>query len=221
MPSPSIDSHQRYTDQTFKNVTLTDATLTETQFLDCTFTRCDFSNSALVTCRFVDCEFNECALKMTGLDGTAFAGTRFNKCNLLGVDWTKADWSGWAAKLNALAFDDCDLRYAVFFGLDLPKLTLTNCRAIGATFAEANLTEANLQGTDFAEAIFHEVVLTKANFVGARNYALNLKAVKASGAKFALPEATRLLYYIDIDLIDPYTGQEIDEDGLDSFTTNS
>ncbi len=219
MPTTSIDSHQRYTDATFKNVTLTDATLTDTQFLDCTFTRCDFSNSALRSCRFVDCTFNDSALKMTALDGTAFAGTRFSKCNLLGVDWTKADWSGWAAKLNALTFDDCDLRYAVFFGLKLPKLTLTKCRAIGATFAEADLTEADLRDTDFAEASFHEVVLTKANFVGARNYAINLADVKSAGAKFALPEATRLLYYMDIDLIDPYTGQEIEGDRLDDFTS--
>jgi uncharacterized protein YjbI with pentapeptide repeats len=111
-----------------------------------------------------------------------------------------------------MTFESCDLTYGVFLGIDLKKLVMKDCTAREVNFAEADLTEADFAGTDFAGAIFLQTNLTDANFAKARNYTLNLQDNRTKAAKFSLPEATRLLFNLDIVIVDPETDEEIDED---------
>jgi len=135
---------------------------------------------------------------------------------LLGIDWTEADWSDWATKISPIEFENCVLEYSIFFGLELKKIKLKDCNAREVNFAETDLSDADFAGTDFAGAIFLKTNLVKANFVGAKNYALNVMDNKTKGARFSLPEAIRLLYYLNIAIVDPATNQEVTEDELNN-----
>ena len=54
--------------------------------------------------------------------------------------------------------------------------------------------------------------LTNTNFAGAKNYTLNVADNKAKGTKFSLPEAMRLLYHMDIEIVDAESGEVIEFD---------
>lgn len=215
MSHNSIESDASYSGEVFRNLDLTAQNVIATHFSDCHFTRCDFSNAALQQCRFIDCTFEDCALRMTNVEDTTFAGVRFTNCNLLGVDWTAANWSEWATKLSAMVFEGCDLKYGVFLGVELKKTVMKDCNAQEVNFAEADLTEADFSGTDFAGAIFLRTDLSGADFARARNYTLSLKDNKTKGAKFSLPEAARLLFNMGIVIVDPETRDALDADELD------
>lgn len=209
--SKNIASNETYSEVHFKRIELTGAKITNAEFEECRFSHCDFSETIFRACRFVDCEFEDCSLKMLNLDGTVLAGSRFLRCNLIGVDWTHANWGEWQSKMKALEFMECELKYALFGGIELKKFKLQNSFAQEANFSNASMIEADFAGTDFLGAIFHKCDLTKANFVGAKNYAIHLNNNKTKGTKFSLPEAVRLLHYLDIKLIDPQSGEELDE----------
>ncbi len=217
MSQTSLTSHETYSGITFKRLGLTHEVVRGAEFSECKFVRCDFSETAFQNCRFIECAFEDCTMKMTKVEGTTFARARFSRCNLLGINWTDANWSEWATKISSIAFDHCDLKYAVFLGLKLKGLTMKDCNAAEANFAEADLTEADFEGTDLAGAIFLSTDLTRANFAGAKHYTLNLNDNRSKGARFSLPEALRLLFSLDIVIVDPETHEAIGEDRLDDF----
>lgn len=197
-----ISSNNTYTGETFKHLELPNEMIEFAEFTDCRFIGCDFSETAFLSCRFMDCEFEDCTLRLTQVEASVFARVVFRKCALMGINWTEANWEDWATKLNPLVFEGCDVKYSVFFGLELKKLVLKDCNATEVNFAEADLTEADLRGTDLTEAIFLRTDLTRANFIGATGYAINLMDNTTAGAKFALPEAIRLLRHLDIELVE-------------------
>jgi fluoroquinolone resistance protein len=212
-----LESRNSYTGDQFKRLDLKNVIIREATFCECRFLRCDFSEALLQSCRFMDCTFEDCTMKMINVEDTAFIRVKFSQCNLLGVDWTQASWSDWAAKTGSLEFEHCNLQYAGFLGLNLRKMKLKNCTAHETMFAESNLSEADFEGTDFTGAVFLRTNLTGANFVGAKNYTLNVNDNKTKGARFSLPEAIRLLYYMDIELVDPQTNESLDDDSLSNF----
>lgn len=217
MSANNLASDEAYSGATFKRVVFKNEVARGSDFTECKFIGCDFSDTVFQSCRFMDCDFEECTMKMTRVENTTFARVRFKGCSLLGVNWTEANWSEWATKLSSIEFEDCDLKYAVFFGLELKKMKLRNCIAYEANFAEADLSETDFAGTDFAGALFLRTDLTNANFVGAKNYVLNIHDNNTTGAEFSLPEAVRLLHYMDIVIIDPETNEEMGEDRLNDF----
>jgi fluoroquinolone resistance protein len=210
----TLASHRTYTGETFKKVNFTRELVTEATFTECKFTRCDFTETTFRICRLMECEFDDCTLRLIKIPDTTLSQVKFSKCNLMGVNWTEANWSGWATRMSAVEFENCVLEYGSFLGLELKKLKLKNSNAREANFSETDLTEADFAGTDLAGAIFLKTTLTKANFVGAKNYTLSVIDNKAKGARFALPEAVRLLYALPVVMVDPATNQEITEDDL-------
>jgi uncharacterized protein YjbI with pentapeptide repeats len=217
MSSPAIQNQQHYDNATFKRLDHTDAVFQDVTFSACAFVRCNFSRAVFQNCRFVDCTLENCILRMTEVPGTTFARVSFKACDLPGVDWSEANWSGWTTKTGSLHFDDCNLQYSIFFGLELVDLHMTDCNAREANFAEASLVKADFSGTDFSGAIFLRTDLTEASFVNATGYTLSLSDNTTDGTKFSLPEAVRLLHSLDIKLVDPATEDEIDPDALNNF----
>lgn len=205
MPIAHIASNTAYSGETFKRLDQSGKVVRETTFSGCTFARCIFTEGAFLACRFLECIFEDCTMKLAKVEDTTFSAVTFRRCNLLGVDWTAANWSEWATKLHALVFEDCGLEYSVFLGLDLRKMQMKDCTAREANFAEADLSEADFAGTDLSGAVFLKTNLTKANFVGARNYTLSLLDNKTQGARFSLPEAIQLLHSLNIVLMDDTT----------------
>lgn len=212
MASRKIENGGTFNDEVFKKVDLNKQVIKGATFSDCRFTQCDFSETIFQQCRFIECVFEECTIKLAKVAGSVFSRVSFSGCSLLGVNWTEANWSDWSTKISAFEFDNCVLEYGTFAGLELKKMKMTACNAREVNFSETDLTEADLGGTDFAGAIFLKTNLTKANFVGAKNYTLNVRDNKSKGAKFSLPEAVRLLYALDISIVDPVTKRAISED---------
>lgn len=206
----TLTNKKSYSDTTFKRIDLQHRQVLQSEFDNCKFIHCDFSDAQFQICRFTDCTFEDCNFKMAQIQGCVFSKVKFTKCSLMGVDWTQANWNDWATKLGALLFFECDLKYGIFFGLNLHQFKLIGCYAHEANFSEADLSEADCKNTDFAGALFHNCNLTQANFVGAKNYAIDITHNIIKKAKFSLPEATRLLFYLDIMLIDPQTQQIIE-----------
>ncbi|MEO0597257.1 MAG: pentapeptide repeat-containing protein, partial [Chloroflexota bacterium] len=138
--------------------------------------------------------------------------TTFADCDLMGVNWADANWSDWASKIEPIAFDTCNLKYGVFVGLELNGAKFIGCDAQEVNFAEASLQKANFTKTKLAGAIFLRTNLTEANFVDAENYAINIHDNIMKDTRFSLPEATRLLHFLGIKLIDADSGQELTPD---------
>ncbi len=217
MSATQLESRQNYAEATFRKLEHRERVIDETKFAECQFIGCDFSESRFQRCRFIDCKFTDCTLRLAAFDDSALINATFSRCGLMGINWSAADWSDWSAKLSTLTFDECDLKYAVFLSVDLKRVVLRDCIAHEANFADANLSNATLTGTDLACAVFVRTDLTDADFTGAKNYTLNLADNQTKGAKFDLPEAVRLLYSLDIEIVDPHTQATLEEDDLDRF----
>jgi uncharacterized protein YjbI with pentapeptide repeats len=171
------------------------------EFYECVFDHCSFRESIFRGCKFNDCLFRACDLSLVRFEDSSFADTRFEGSKVIGVDWTLASWSRFQAD-SPIHFSECVLDFSAFIGLTLRKINMTKCSAQEVAFSEADLSAGNFSGTDFAKSRFSQTNLTRANFVGATNYAIDVKANKISKAKFSLPEALSLLYGLDILLVE-------------------
>jgi fluoroquinolone resistance protein len=170
--------------------------ISEKQFFECSFTNCNFAGSQFINCRFVDCSFENCDLSNAKIRGAAFRDVRFSKSKLIGMNWPEA------ASISHLEFENCVLNYANFVGIDLRKSVMKECTTKDAEFSQANLSDTNCQGTDFAGSRFGNTNLSKADFRKAINYSIRPGENNLKKAKFSLPEATMLLYGLDIVLED-------------------
>ncbi len=173
--------------------------VTGVEFSDCAFSKCSYREVRFVNCKFIKCVFKDCDLNLAKLDDTTFVETRFEACKLLGINWTVSAW-GQAILVprKPADFIGCAMNYNVFMGMNLRKVTLSNCAAIDVGFEDANLTEADCRGTDFTGSRFVRTDLTQADFRGARNYGISPVTNKLKGAKFSLPEAMSLLHGLEI-----------------------
>lgn len=203
MALSKIESSETYGETTFRKVDAKGKSITETVFSDCSFVRCDFSETSLHTCRFIKCRFDDCSMKMTSLKDSTFSMVTFAQCHLMGVDWSLGNWADLSAKVSPIQFEGCMLQYGIFFGLKLKKISFKGCDAREVNFAETDLSGADFTGTDLAGATFLRTDLTDANFAEAKNYTLSLKDNTTKGTKFSLPEAMRLLYALDIVIVNP------------------
>lgn len=193
-----IEDSGTYEGQRIAGLVLAGSTARDAQFENCVFERCTFTEATWHRCRFVDCRFVSCDLSLLKVPNSRIQGTRFERCKLAGIDWTVAGDSRLSKLTMTLAFHESVLSYASFAGLYLPDLVLTHCTAHETDFAEARLSGADLRDTDFAGAVFLHTNLEDADLRGASNYAIDPRANKLRGAKFALPEAVSLLRGFEI-----------------------
>jgi fluoroquinolone resistance protein len=192
-----LASYQAYSDHTFKAHKLDQQTLQSAEIHDCTFKQCSFVSAVLSECRFIHCTFKDCDFSLAQIPGCLLSGLQFDRCKLVGINWTEADWT--SVRLGEpLAFKECALNHSTFIGLDLQEVRMTDCTVIGVDFREANLSLADFSGSDLQESLFLHTDLTRANLNTARNYTIAPAENKLSKARFALPEALSLLYNLDI-----------------------
>jgi fluoroquinolone resistance protein len=191
------DAQVEFNDQTFSNVECQRQEIRDKEFFHCTFVQGSFQETAFTRCRFSDCTFQGCDLSLIKVTDCGFTNTRFQDSQLIGVNWTEAAWSR-TGFLNPIGFVRCAISYGTFMGLALKKLTLRGCVARDVDFSEANLTQADCTGTDFVDSRFWHTNLSKADFTGAINYAIDPTLNVVKKAKFSLPEAMSLLYSLDI-----------------------
>jgi fluoroquinolone resistance protein len=199
--SSLISTQTEHTDQVFKDVRLERVQLVSSEFYDCTFMRCSFAESVLRDCRFASCTFQACDLSLAQVLNCAFSATRFEDSKVIGINWTRADWS--ATRLQRpIGFFKCSISHSTFIGLSLRQIQIKDCVAMDVDFREADLSRADLTGTELSDSLFSNTNLTEADLSGAHNYHIDPKQNTLKQAKFSLPEAISLLYSLGIILVD-------------------
>jgi fluoroquinolone resistance protein len=195
--SLEIQPQTQYTGQILKEAHLKQPQLTSSEFYDCTFVHCSFAESLFIHCRFIHCTFKQCDLSLVQVSNSAFSAVKMERSKILGVDWTRADWS--STRLgDPIGFFKCDLSHSTFIGLSLRGIHIRDCIASNVDFREADLSQADFAGTDLTESLFSKTNLTEADLSRARNYHIDPGQNILKQARFSLPEAMSLLYSLDI-----------------------
>lgn len=190
-PSDPITAEQLRTQTTFEDAVISqlelpNARLADKEFLHCTFENLRLQESLWNETRFEDCVFRDCDLTGAKLTDAALRGVRFERCKLMGIDWSAL------SDFPELAFEACDLRYAVFAGLSLRKLPMRRCVATEASFSEVDLSDADFEGTDLSGTTFQGCTLARTDFRGTLGLFLDPARNKAKGARIPVDAAVRL-----------------------------
>jgi uncharacterized protein YjbI with pentapeptide repeats len=192
----ALERQQEIADETFTGLDGRALQLMGKELSGCRFVRCQFSEAALVRCRLVDCSFESCDLSTISWRGSTLRDVTFESSKLLGVNWTEL------TAASHLVFRRSVVSLGNFSGMDLRKWVFDACTAREVELAHANLSEADLRGTDWAGSRFLQTNLTKADLRQALGYAIRPADNILKKARFSLPEATSLLYGLDIVLED-------------------
>lgn len=197
-----IDKKQKdYLSQQFRGIDLSYEEMQSIEFESCVFTDCNFSEAEFNKCKFVDCQFVSCNLSVVNPGYSKFRDVVFERCKLVGVDWTKASWSSFVVS-SPIKFYRCILNDSSFFGLNLEKIVIEDCKAHDVDFRDGNFSEANFTYTDFTSSLFNKTNLTASDFTEATNYNIDIFLNEIKRAKFSRFEAIRLLDGLEIELID-------------------
>lgn len=181
----------------FENINYEGRILSNRVFSQCIFIKCSLKECFFDDSVFEDCTFEHCDISLLKFKFTAFKNITLRNTKAVGIMWTEAE------SPFSITASNSRLSYSSFYGKKLKKIRLTNCVADEVDFTECDLTQGVFTGTDFRGATFSNTILTKADFVGALNYAIDTKTNKLTGAKFSLPEALSFLYGLGIELVDP------------------
>ena len=192
-----FEPHSFFSDQRFEDSHLENKTIISNEFHDCSFISSFFSEVVFERCRFVNCLFQDCDLSLMQVPGTFFSACKFEKSRVIGIDWTKADWSSAGLRLP-ISFKGTSVDHSTFIGLSLPAVQIKDCSVKNVDFRETDLSRAILGGSDFSESLFLDTNLTKADLREAINYHINPEKNILAGARFSIPEAMSLLYAMDI-----------------------
>ncbi len=137
------------------------ADLSGKEFLGCTFRNMKLQESVWRGARLEDCVFEDCDLTRMDPARMALLGVLFRRSKLMGIDWT-------ALTPNpSVTFEECDLRYASFVGLNLRRCAIRGCRAIEANFLDCDLSDSDFTGTSLVGANLEGSEVTRANLAGA------------------------------------------------------
>lgn len=139
--------------------------------------------------------------QLTSFAGCSFVGNQFKGSTFIGVNWSQAnlDQRGF---LKPFDFERCVLKLSIFMGANLQEVELVDCTLHEVDFSDADLSGAILRGSDLDKTRFSQTNLSRADFTGAKNFAIDAGDNILSKAKFSLPEAMALLYSLDIELIE-------------------
>ena len=193
---PGFGTDREFFDVTFTALDARDAVVENREFNGCTFTGAQFAGAQFLRCKMLDCKFLNCDLSNVSFKDSTLRDVTFEDSKLLGTNWTKL------AVLAHLICRRSVLNLANFSGVDLRRSRFEACTAREADFGHANLTEAYCQDTDFQGARFLDTNFTKADLRNALNYSIRPGDNLLKKTRFSLPEATSLLYGLDIILDD-------------------
>jgi fluoroquinolone resistance protein len=195
------DEEDEYLSQSFDDLNLSEKEISSKLFDDCTFTECDFSQAIFSGCKFTDCRFIKCNLSVVKIKNSSFFDVVFEDCKMIGIDWTKANWSRLALSAP-IKFYKCIINDSSFFRLNLKEIVIEECKAHDVDFREGNFSGANFTYTDLLSSLFSQTNLTGADFTESINYDIDVHINKIRKAKFSRYEAVRLLGSLGIELVD-------------------
>ncbi len=153
-----------------------------------------WNQDILPTEQFAGQEFFACTFSSLPLIETDFLGTHFSECSF-GVPIYLCERRFFTPQFQSCVLIGCNFSHLSMRGISFCKSKVHEC-----SFLEADLTGANLQETDFAGSLFHHTNLAKADFKGARSYAINPQVNVVKKACFSLPDALCLLESFEVDI---------------------
>lgn len=187
--------------ENFKNLEAANKVFAAIEFDSCTFEDCNFSGATFQRCTFVECEFIRCNLSMAKLEYSKFSEVFFRDSKLVGINWNKVTWPGFI--LDApIQFYNCILNDSSFYGLTLQHLVIEACKAHDVDFREGDFSHSNFTYTELVGSLFINTNLSGADFSEATDYDIDISQNSLKKAKFSRFEATRLLEYLEIELVD-------------------
>lgn len=186
MPSP-FDRASVFTDIVFEDLELQAADVTGKEFERCIFRRCKLQESRWSQARLEDCVFESCDLSRMVARSVGLFGVRFKDTRLSGVEWADL------GLLPAVAFEDCDLRYASFVKVRLRDTRFVNCMVREANFVDADLTKAIFTDSDLTGSTLRGCVLKDADFTQATGVFIDPQQNRVKGVRIALEAAVTLV----------------------------
>lgn len=194
LPCNSMKTHEphEYESQTFEKTDYQSKTITDRKFIGCVFRNCNLGKAIFKDCVFDDCIFEGCDLSLMQVKSSSFKKIQLHHSKAIGIQWFDA------RNPFSIQCTDSNISYSSFFGKDLKKVKLINCKAQETDFTDCNLTEAVFAGTDFTDARFINCDLSFTNFKEAKNYAFDVRENKIKKTICALPEALAMLNYFDL-----------------------
>jgi uncharacterized protein YjbI with pentapeptide repeats len=177
----------------YNNEDFSDNRLQGNKYEACTFKHCNFTDAHLSGKTFMDCRFEDCDFSLAKIKDTAFKSVQFVHCKLVGLKF--ADCNDFLISFN---FEHCNLDYATFRELKIPKTIFVQCALQQADFSHTNLNSSVFEQCNLANTIFDGTVLEKVDFSSSFNYVIDPSNNKLSQARFASTGLKGLLHNYDI-----------------------
>ncbi len=197
----SLTSASQYVEEHFTKLDITDSQIDNTEFEECEFSDCDLSHSVFKGCKFINCRFTRCNLSLIKIPQSRFAETTFRECKMVGIDWTRAQWSSYQFHPE-LKFYQCILNDSSFLGLNLHEVVMEECKAHDVDLRETQLNNAHLTYCDFTHSLFGRTNLSGADLSESVNFNIDVLDNNLSNATFSRYEALNLLESLGINLVD-------------------
>jgi uncharacterized protein YjbI with pentapeptide repeats len=193
-PPPHLQTGDFFADTTFSELSLPGVDLSGKEFERCTFRRCKLPESRWVRAKLVDCAFEDCDLgrmvpKQLGLRRVTFRGSK-----LMGIDWSEV------AVRPDVTFEGCDLRYASFVSLRLPKTRFVRCGMREANLLEVDLTEADFTESDLTGSTIAGCALTRVDFSRATGVFFDPRGNRVKGARISLGAGLAILESLGLEV---------------------
>lgn len=172
------DEHDFFKDQVFYDLQWMGQSKQELKLVDCEFHHCDFSNTALDFMQASGCTFYECNFKNSGLKEAVFEKCRFLDpkaqigCYFYGADLVNSQ------------FINCDISLADFERADMFGIEISNSKAQGCSFKQANFASLVSRKKLFCSAHLTDSHFRYADFEGCQLASCNLSGSAFVNANF-------------------------------------
>lgn len=187
-----IKCNEEYFNKNFTDLDCKNIEVDNSIFENCNFTNCTFDDSLFKKCRFVECTFKSCSINLVKLTGSSFFETEFFNCKMKGINWTELKFS-LITVTSPIFFNHCDISYSSFYELQLPTITMTECKAHDVDLRSATLINSDLSGCDFQNSQFNKTNLKSADLRRCINYQIDPTENYIKDAQFSFPDVINLL----------------------------
>ena len=147
-----------FEDEDFTGLELAGADLTGKDLYRCRLRQVRAGASRWDRTRMEDCTFEGSDLERIQLPKVALRGVAFIGCRLTGTDWSGV------AQNPSVSFEDCNLQYASFVGVNLARTRFRRCRLIEVNFIDSRLSDGDFSGSDLSGARFEHCDLQRTDF---------------------------------------------------------
>lgn len=186
--------NEEYNDLKYQNKKIEDI-----NFVDCKFFNCKFTEIQIIRCSFVDCEFYNCSFLNMEFKYTDAVNNKFKSCIIFGINWSEIKRNKGAFQ-PFLLFENCTIKYNVFIDLNLKKFDFSSNNLIDSIFEQCKLQESKFCNCDLKNTTFDNNDLSKSDFLGSKNYLINIENNILKKAKFSFPDVINLLNSLDIEI---------------------